>query len=341
MAEEASRAEGQVEELTPEALAAALEAVEVRLTEGLRDASEPPVRALLQTCPQALRRVHAAIGRMAKLFEPVQAAGLAQREHELGFIVNKFGQGIRDLSHSNDRVSHQVRDHVKQLDRLAKAEPTADTIAQVRSIAHSMQQAASRMAASLEAMAVHLDSTGERLATMGEDYAKAKRPDLYDELTRLPTRAALDERLGALLPAGDVWSLLLVDIDNLADINERFAQVVGDALLFKVARIIERRARQKAPESLVTRYDGGEFAILAPLDLDDAAELAEHIRRGVASSKWQYRGQPEQAVLATTVRVGLTAYHEGDTAESLLARAEQATQEGKERGGNCVVAEPA
>ncbi len=116
---------------------------------------------------------------------------------------------------------------------------------------------------------------------------------------------------------------------------------MGDALLFKVARIIERRVRDMAPDALVTRYDGGKFAIFSTLDLEQAAKLAEHVRKGVATSKWQYRGEPKQAVLATTVRVGVTAYQRGDTAQTIISRLEAATAEAKERGGNCVVAKPA
>jgi len=338
MALDGSPQDEQLSLVTPEALAAELEALEARLKEGLRETSDPALKAILEKYPEALQRVHGALGRMAKLFEPFHAAGLAQREREFGFIVSRFGQGIQDLSKSNEQVSHQVRDHGKQLDRLADAEPTADTIAQVRAIAKSMQETATRMAASLEAMAVHLDSTAERLATLGKDYAKAQRPDLYDEITRLPTRAALDERLEVALLTGGVWSLLLADIDKLTEINEQFGEIVGDALLFKVARIIERRAREKVPDALVTRFDGGKFAIFAALDLQRATALAEHVRIGVASSKWQYRGEPEQAVLATTIRVGVTTYKHGDTAETILARLAEATSEAKERGGNRVVA---
>ena len=338
MAPEGSPQDEQLSQVSPETLAAELEALEARLKEGVRDTSDPGIRAILEKYPQALQRVQAALGRMAELFEPSHAGGLAQREREFGFIVKRFGQGIQDLSKSNEQVSHRVRDHVKQLDRLSEAEPTADVIAQVRTIAQSMQEAAARMAASLEAMAVHLDSTAERLATLGKDYAKAKRPDFYDEITRLPTRAALDERLEVALLTGGVWSLLLADIDKLSEINEQFGEIVGDALLFKVARIIERRAREKAPDALITRFDGGKFAIFVSLNLQRATALAEHVRIGVASSKWQYRGEPEQAVLATTIRVGVTTYKHGDTAQSVISRLEAAAAEAKERGGNRVVA---
>jgi diguanylate cyclase len=105
---------------------------------------------------------------------------------------------------------------------------------------------------------------------------------LHDALTGLPNRAYLLDRLASALPAdtepqaGRVV-LLLLDLDGFKDINDGLGHHLGDALLTKIARRVQRVAADST--TTVARLGGDEFAVLLDhSSLTAALLLAERIR---------------------------------------------------------------
>ncbi len=85
---------------------------------------------------------------------------------------------------------------------------------------------------------------------------------LHDELTGLPNRRSLYERLSAQLDGSatsDEFSLLLVDLDRFKEVNDVLGHQSGDELLCLVA---ERFAREVREDDLLARLGGDEFAVL-------------------------------------------------------------------------------
>ena len=97
---------------------------------------------------------------------------------------------------------------------------------------------------------------------------------LHDELTGLPNRASLYERLDAEIATRPdrSFTLLLIDLDNFTAANEALGHHGGDLLLTQVAR----RLRERLPASdLLARSGGDEFAaLLAGDDARDGREVA-------------------------------------------------------------------
>src|SRR4051812_29518840 len=84
---------------------------------------------------------------------------------------------------------------------------------------------------------------------------------LHDDLTRLPNRRSLYERLAAEMDGkpGEGFSLLLVDLDRFKEVNDVLGHQSGDDLLCQVAARFEREVRA---EDLLARLGGDEFAVL-------------------------------------------------------------------------------
>jgi diguanylate cyclase len=85
----------------------------------------------------------------------------------------------------------------------------------------------------------------------------------HDQLTGLPNRAAVFDRLGAALAAGRDTraALCFLDLDGFKTINDKYGHQAGDELLVTVARRIDETAR--ASGTIAGRIGGDEFVVVA------------------------------------------------------------------------------
>jgi diguanylate cyclase (GGDEF)-like protein len=110
---------------------------------------------------------------------------------------------------------------------------------------------------------------------------------VLDPLTGLLNRAALEARAReideqARLTGGSV-SILLIDLDGFKRVNDTHGHERGDVVLREVAYEIRKSLRSF---ELVYRLGGEEFLVLLPgVELGGAVEIAERIRRAVASAR--------------------------------------------------------
>ena len=161
-----------------------------------------------------------------------------------------------------------------------------------------------------------------------------------DSMTGLFNRGYLESRLEAELErgrrAGTSIALLMLDLDTFKSINDQLGHLTGDAVLRKAAELIRRSVRAS---DVVTRYGGDEFAVIVPESAATAVQTAERIRHRIEAFRWDTLGIPQP--LHVTTSVGLAISEPGESAESVVGRADQQLYEAKARGRNCVVpAEP-
>jgi len=131
-------------------------------------------------------------------------------------------------------------------------------------------------------------------------------------------------------------AMLLVDIDDFKALNDRLGHAEGDALLVRIARILNESVRES---DVLARYGGEEFVVLATgTDLERAVFVAEKVRTSVAEARL---GPAEEAgePLHVTVSIGVAEY-QGDR-RVFFDAADRALYRAKAAGKNCVVsAEP-
>ena len=146
-----------------------------------------------------------------------------------------------------------------------------------------------------------------------------------DQLSREIKRA---ERTGSPL------ALILLDIDDFKQLNDRHGHAVGDEILQLLSAVLIEETRD---HDLVARYGGEEFAVLVPAtDRDGTLALAEKLRTAVAEHR--FRPKASTAPLCLTVSIGLSVYR-GDRS-SFFDDADRALYEAKAAGKDCVVAAP-
>ncbi len=130
-------------------------------------------------------------------------------------------------------------------------------------------------------------------------------------------------------------SLLLMDVDQLKAVNDRWGHQAGDRVLGRVAGAIQRSLRGT---DIASRYGGDEFAVILPDTAAHAGRLvAERICANVGASVRE--GIVPDASSRVTVSGGLAELSRaaGCTSEAqLIVAADQALYLAKGRGGNCV-----
>jgi len=104
-----------------------------------------------------------------------------------------------------------------------------------------------------------------------------------DELTGLPGRRTLDERLKA---TGRTYAVAMVDVDHFKKFNDTHGHDVGDQVL----KLVASRLAGVGGGGTAFRYGGEEFTILFPgKDADEALPHLEQLRSDIAGYRMQLR----------------------------------------------------
>jgi ribonuclease P protein subunit RPR2 len=181
-----------------------------------------------------------------------------------------------------------------------------------------------------ELVAAVADLAGAALANqrrLALTHAEARR----DALTGLPNRRAFDEHLGEAL----AWArehdrevaLVLLDLDDFKQVNDRDGHAVGDQVLREVARVMLRSLRA---DEEAFRIGGEEFALVVKGDSTAAARLAERVRLGLEGQRRGHR--------LPTFSAGVACFpRDGATVDELAREADMGLYSAKQTGKNRVV----
>ena len=160
--------------------------------------------------------------------------------------------------------------------------------------------------------------------------AQLEEKAFHDELTGLPNRSLLLERLADALHRASrhdrMVGVLFLDLDRFKVVNDSLGHSVGDELLSETARRLEQTIR---PDDTVARLGGDEFVVVIGnmIRTTDALVAAERVRSAVA--KPVTLGN-ESTVVTTSVGIAI-AFGDESPAE-LLQDADTAMYRAKEGG---------
>ena len=162
-----------------------------------------------------------------------------------------------------------------------------------------------------------------------------KRQAVTDELTGLANRRSFRESLDTeLLRAerfGNGLALIVADLDDFKDVNDRFGHQTGDEVLRAFAEVLSGRIRGI---DQAARLGGEEFAILLPeTDALGASALAENLRVALAEVAVTV-GEHEVHITAS---FGVAAFPESHSADELMTAADLALYSAKRHGKDRVV----
>ena len=164
-----------------------------------------------------------------------------------------------------------------------------------------------------------------------------------DELTGLPGRRALNQRLMAL---GRRHTVAMLDIDHFKRFNDTYGHDVGDQVL----QLVASKLRQ-VRGGTAYRYGGEEFCIIFPgKTLEQSLPALEEVRQSVEAAQMQLRGQQrpksskqgkkmrgktsaKQQSVSVTISIGAA---QRQPKINSIKQADKALYKAKEHGRNCI-----
>lgn len=154
-----------------------------------------------------------------------------------------------------------------------------------------------------------------------------------DQLTQIYNRLYLDISFNNELSRAsrykrDIFSTIMMDIDDFKDINDTFGHTIGDKVLIELVNLIKYKIRVT---DIFGRWGGEEFLILCPnTNKDEALNLTQKIRVSI-----------EEHVFISEIKLtcsfGVTQYQDKDDLDSMFLRADKALYGAKDGGKNTVI----
>jgi diguanylate cyclase (GGDEF)-like protein len=154
-----------------------------------------------------------------------------------------------------------------------------------------------------------------------------------DQLTALPNDRAFRQHYRRAKEAGhrtgEPMALLLVDVDNLKLLNDRYGHAFGSSALTHVADAI--RATKRV-EDMAARWGGDEFTILMP---GASLSAAERLARAILVELERRPLRTRRTRQSVTVSIGIAMGEPNHPLEEIFGRADRALYAGKSEGRNC------
>ncbi|PPU72754.1 ligand-binding sensor domain-containing diguanylate cyclase [Xanthomonas cucurbitae] len=154
----------------------------------------------------------------------------------------------------------------------------------------------------------------------------------HDALTGLLNRSgileAMAEELLACASADQPLAVVLIDLDHFKQINDEHGHLIGDAVL---ARVGARLTACLRDSDKVGRYGGEELLVLLPGMQRQSQHRLRAIHEAIGVAPYEVGAAYP---LQVTCSIGVSWFRPGDTAATLLARADEALYRAKRHGRN-------
>lgn len=255
--------------------------------------------------------------------------------HRTGEMLGEFairaGASLFDLVASHDRHAMEACLH-KTIETRLPTRVNVLFLTQEGPLQLDLQMIAYEVAGKTELLL-----TGRDISAQQATEARLLHMSTHDELTGLPNRSLLSDRIRMSIAqaqrAEHGFAIISLDLDGFKKVNDALGHGVGDALL----RVAGDRLRRLLRDiDTLARVGGDEFVAVLPRAKSDA-EIQHVARRMIAAMQLPFEIDGHSLYVSTSIGAAIYPTH-GDTEVKLLAHADTAMCRAKETGkARCVV----
>ena len=167
------------------------------------------------------------------------------------------------------------------------------------------------------------------------DAEKQAEQALQDRAERDPLTKLLNKQIGrkqaeeyfAQFPQGVSCALLIIDLDNFKEVNDRYGHLFGDAVLTKAAKEIRKLFRS---QDIIARIGGDEFMVIMR-GISDKKLVESRCARLLTAFRNTFQNQQYNLPLSCSIGVALAPQH-GVGYYDLFRHADQALYRAKDQG---------
>jgi diguanylate cyclase (GGDEF)-like protein/PAS domain S-box-containing protein len=184
----------------------------------------------------------------------------------------------------------------------------------------------------LAGVAVDVTEEMKAKAELEEATIQMKKLATTDLLTGMKNRRAFEERLAVEFSRARrkkrQLAVMMLDVDDFKKRNDTWGHAAGDAVLRKLAAILESTVRLT---DLAARYGGEEFVVLlTESGAESSLELAHRLKNNIAAEEWEYE--------PLTVSIGIAGIEDSMlSGDELVKAADDLLYAAKRAGKNCVL----
>jgi len=182
--------------------------------------------------------------------------------------------------------------------------------------------------------------SGKRVIEIDKRQRKLRKKleclSLSDELTKVLNRRGIFRRLREEVDRATrekyLFSVMMLDIDNLKETNDRYGHDAGDKVLREAARRIRTCCR---PYDAMGRYGGDEFLMIVPAEEKDMAyKLAERFHMAICEKPFEIDNKCVNITVSMGVVFVSTLNHEP---KEIIKKADECLIKAKTAGKNMIV----
>ena len=294
------------------------------------------VRDLIQQ-PLSLRRLDDVERRMKDVIVKQSALkkSLNEANERLKLMLATFVDRLADFSETTSDYHTKIEGYADKISKAGDITELTDVLDEVMRETRVVQVNAARSRDEMGSMRTRVTEAEEVVARLQTELSNASELVRHDLLTGALNRKGLDEALekeiGRLRRQQGTLSLALLDIDNFKTLNEAHGNVVGDAALVHLSKIVQTTVR---PQDQLARYGGEEFVVLLPnTPVEDAVAVMIRVQRELTREFFLTNNEK----VLITFSCGVAEIHDAEDPYEALKRADAAMYRAKRAGKNRVI----